>query len=301
MDSSKRSALQTALTPSPARQYHAVDPKLFDPATRAKLVAEYARVMKLKNTDGLKIFAVTDPLKGETVLFPEFYQLSRNDQEAILVHEAYWIINPNAEYADTISAEMSFEAYLEGKLNQNWEARFAFSKYFQTQTQEIEAARDFDLANGTLIGWLNPDQSVSFEKFFGKDFLACTNTSKDTFDLCPIFLKKNWLDLENQFPSSRLIKIFADTFLNQPFFSGYGLLTLGYNPPNAQAYQETNEQSFSLFDGFYWTFYRPVLDAYWNVYSEPTEPFIGQCILKLDDAHFSSVTNCKNITSIKID
>lgn len=108
------SQLFAAALPMGDRKFYNILEDRMDDATMKRLIEEYARVVS-QPADDLTIFAITDIATKTTYLLPNFYKLSENEQATILFHEAYWILNPKADYAKVVNAEMIFQEFLELK------------------------------------------------------------------------------------------------------------------------------------------------------------------------------------------
>lgn len=96
------------------RKFFKIAEDKMDETIMARLIEEYARVVG-QTKDSLTIFAITDIRAQTTYLLPTFYQLSEIEQASILFHEAYWILKPNADYSEVVSAEIAFQKFAESK------------------------------------------------------------------------------------------------------------------------------------------------------------------------------------------
>lgn len=78
----------------------------------------------------ITLFALTTVESDETLLLPDFFNLSENEQIAVLLHEALWTVAPRLTYSHMIEIESAFYNYLEQNTQHN-EYRFylALSKY----------------------------------------------------------------------------------------------------------------------------------------------------------------------------
>lgn len=136
--------LSTAL-PFNNRKYYKVLADKMDDVVMSRLLEEYARVVN-QPVQQLTIFAITDINAKVTYLLPSFYSLSEVEQAAIIFHEAYWIMNPKANYAEVIEAEATFQRFL-----------------------ELKSQGEFDLELPNLIGRLLNDPSFALKSSFQED------------------------------------------------------------------------------------------------------------------------------------
>lgn len=100
--------------PYGARKYYNVSKDKLDPQTRKKLIEEYAKITK-QPVESIVLYAITEAGTRQTYLLPEFYNLSDEDQAAILFHEAYWIMKPSATYLEVVQTEIAFTRYLQAQ------------------------------------------------------------------------------------------------------------------------------------------------------------------------------------------
>jgi hypothetical protein len=108
--------LLTAALPLGERTFFKIAEDKMDETVMSRLIEEYARVVD-QTKDSLTIFAITDIKKKTTYLLPTFYLLSEVEQASILFHEAYWILNPKADYSEVVAAEIAFQNFAEAKAN----------------------------------------------------------------------------------------------------------------------------------------------------------------------------------------
>ncbi len=72
----------------------------------------YAGLFNRLSTE-ISVLALTIIESDETLFMPEFFLLTLNEQQSILLHEALWTIKPDLEYEKMISIEGAFYNYLE--------------------------------------------------------------------------------------------------------------------------------------------------------------------------------------------
>lgn len=142
-----KQAYLAALTPNPNRKYFKVKPSAFTNEVRARIMAEYKRVMP-DITSEIALYAVTDTESRTTYLLPGFDHLNHIEKQAILFHEAYWIVNPKASYKNVINAEMAFQAYLENP--NSMEQIIDWVLVTGGNSDLVKAAINIDLKNETL-------------------------------------------------------------------------------------------------------------------------------------------------------
>jgi hypothetical protein len=202
----------SSLIPTSARKYYRVQSSTFTPEIRDRLLAEYARVMKADIKE-LSLYAVTDTQSNTTFLFPEFFLLSPTGREAILYHEARWILNPNSTYKSIIDSEMAFQAYLENINSKDRLLQWLTS--MGTQVDTLTAAIQIDLASGALNGMLKDNHILAVADLYGDKFFDCK--AQGLKNECTGLVKTHLYELINKFPDSALLKVFLDSLVRDKF------------------------------------------------------------------------------------
>lgn len=153
--------LSIALPMGKRRFYKVLESKM-DDKVMERLLAEYARIVT-QPSDSLTIFAITDIGRQSTYLLPSFYKLSKIEQAAILFHEAYWILNPKANYAEVVSAEMEFQKFLELKEAGKYDLGFPklLGKLMNDPTIPVKASYRADMLSGKAAPILHEDGSIN--------------------------------------------------------------------------------------------------------------------------------------------
>lgn len=192
-----------ALTPTFNRSYYNINAATFTPEVRARILAEYKRVMP-GISEQVTLYAITETKSKTTYLFPEFYRLNPFEQQAILFHEAYWIVNPKASYKNVIDAEISFQAYLE-----NPNSIVHIKDWIQTIGTDgdlVKAAINYDLTRDTLnnLFYFNKKQGqkglISSRALFGEEWYRCSSN-------CSGYALANLYVLTRQYPESMLLQV----------------------------------------------------------------------------------------------
>ncbi len=78
--------------------------------TNAKQI--YAQLWRRPEKE-ISVLALTVVESNETIFMPDFLRLARNEQLAILLHEALWTIKPDLDYEHMVYVESAFLNYLE--------------------------------------------------------------------------------------------------------------------------------------------------------------------------------------------
>lgn len=171
-----KSDLLKAINPSASRQYRRVSEGEFTNSLLEKIKEEYKKIAKTE-TEVITLFAITDTSSKVTTLLPDFFRLTSIEKQAILFHEALWIVRPNENYQNIVEAEIAFQAYLEDQkdmslidtiytLGQGKEVLFS-------QLRELAPiALAYDLARGNLQQLKN-DANPSFAKLFPNLKMFC--------------------------------------------------------------------------------------------------------------------------------
>lgn len=190
-----------ALMRSKKRHFYKVKPESFTPEIRSRLIEEYGRITGAQKQE-IALFAITDTNKGNTYVFPEYYSLSPVEQWAILFHEAYWIVNPDASYEQVVEAEISFQAYLENK--KSAERLLRWIETVGTSGDVLKASIEHDLNNKTMKGLVS-NESILFHKLVGKKWYQChMNGGKSQ---CLAFISTHLYSLTQKYPDSVFIEL----------------------------------------------------------------------------------------------
>jgi hypothetical protein len=187
-----------ALVPSQNRKYFKVTPDKFTPELRAKLLAEYGRVSGL-DVSKIVLFAITDIKNKTTYLLPEFYSLkTATEQMAILYHEAFWLVNPQAKYEKVVASEMLFQKYLE-----NQKSGLSLMDWLETiltPTAYIRAAYGYDAQTGALNA-ISTSNGIPLLELFGSQAFKVDLESRDGSDI----VLQNLFALQTKVPNSILV------------------------------------------------------------------------------------------------
>ena len=175
--------------PTGRRVFYRILEKQMDDKVMPRLLEEYARVTK-QPVEKLSIFAFTDLNKKATFLLPSFYKLTETEQAAIIFHESYWLMRPQADYAEVIGTEMAFQEYIE-KGRQGFIA-LKLPRILEELTGErtiaIKAALAADAKLGNAPTLVDPFKNVSISELF-QDKKHCEFTTSLFSD--PIYLTAN--------------------------------------------------------------------------------------------------------------
>lgn len=205
MNAITRVAYASKLMPSSARSYYKVQANSFTPEIRARLIAEYSRVMNV-DTKELALFAITDTTSQTTYLFPEFFSLTPVEQKAILFHEAYWLIQPRSDYSHVVQAEMSFQAYLQNPASPdrllNW------LRNSGTSGDVMKASLQTDLQTKAMDGLIKRNNEIVLGDILGADFFHCRAQGETSS--CVPFIQVNLYTLSQKYPKSLFIRLLLD-------------------------------------------------------------------------------------------
>jgi hypothetical protein len=174
----------------------------------------------------LTLYALTDTSTKTTFLLPEYFKLQSNDQMAILFHESYWLLHPNATYNQVVNAEMAFEAAL---TNPNNAARvFNFVQYVGTDGEVFQAELKWDISTnalGTLLKTGAHGYFISIGDLYGVEFFACEQRNGGDVNLlrgfygaeeatlspaCTPYIRININKLIEQHPQSAILQWYAN-------------------------------------------------------------------------------------------
>lgn len=170
--------LLRALLPLGKRKYFNVVKEKFDEKTYLSLKEEYSKLTKMP-PESITIFAITNPETRETFLLPEFFGLKTLEQAAILFHEAYWVIKPEATYEEVVRGEIAFQKYIEARSANRYEYSLAghLQNLFYSMDIELSMHLNEDLSTGALetLG-ANSETGVPLIALLSPDF-HCDNHS----------------------------------------------------------------------------------------------------------------------------
>lgn len=202
-----------ALEPGRERKYFKVKEDFFTAEVKARLIAEYARVMNIA-AEGLTLYAVSDQESKQTYLLPNFYHLNPTEKKAILLHEAYWIANPlETSYDKVIQVEMVAQAYFEDIHSRP--KRFELLRMLGNDDEFLKYVFFNDLEFGELDSLLTVNFFTRSFKFFMKDLfgeeyskcLVATHENYNATDICEDLWYLRVIELQQEYPNSEFIKI----------------------------------------------------------------------------------------------
>jgi hypothetical protein len=193
----EKSFLINAAMPSSTHEYYKVLGDQFGAQTKARLLAEFARVTG-QPVQSLELFAVTDTQKRQTFLLPAFYSLSTADQVAIMFHENYWLLFPNADYNTVVAAEMAFQAVFSAPTDP---ARIMdlLSKYGDSD-ETLQVMAKEDQASGALKGLLTA-KGIPMAQLLGDAVVHCKGNT-----CVPGMVPVNLYHLVQQYPKSLILR-----------------------------------------------------------------------------------------------
>ncbi|WP_413294627.1 hypothetical protein ACLSU7_05885 [Bdellovibrio sp. HCB185ZH] len=163
-----------ALFPTNERQYFRIKKEEISKDTRESLVDQFAKIMRVPRSK-VVLFAASAPASKTTVLLEEFYQLKINEQKAMLLHEALWIMDSNLEYEQVISIEQEAQAYFQD--HSNLKAFYNFVDQLADATRDrtllLNATLQMDFMTGTLKSSSTNLRSVRLVDLVGEKYLDC--------------------------------------------------------------------------------------------------------------------------------
>lgn len=172
---STTSSLLSAALPIGNRKFYNIAEDKMDDKTMGRLIEEYARVVNQPAGD-LTLFAITEIQSATTYLLPSFYKLSENEQASILFHEAYWLLNPRAEYSAVVRAEMAFQEFLEVKAAGKYSHKLPrlLGKLLGDDTLSLKTAYEEDRRAQTVKNLIDKNGKIKI----GSIFLPSADTCK---------------------------------------------------------------------------------------------------------------------------
>ena len=176
MSAKNRYHMLSLVYPTQMRSYYKLDQSKLSAEQLSTLLKEYSHLAGVPESS-LVLFAVTSPSQQITALFPTFYELKKEtEQAALLLHEASWI-GVSQLYSDVVRFEMAAQAYFENAENPDNYYRFfsAFDRVFKTGGMEdtlLPASLRFDLKSGQLQG------QMLLKDILGRDYLQCLSHDK---------------------------------------------------------------------------------------------------------------------------
>jgi len=246
-----KSKLFSAITPAFNRNYYDIDKSWFTSKEKLRILEEYARVTGQPKEE-LVLYAVTDTVKRDTFLFPDFYKLPLHDQMAILYHEAQWILNPNEKYVNITNKEIAFQAYLEDPTNILRSIDLALSEnYAKVMELAFNSDRNKQLYNDELKAFTFGDQKIPFTilGLAGSDFIQCAKkhvTSYEDYVPCQTLLIQFARKLHMSFPQSAFIYLWYKSAASFNIFYSYS-----NSPYSDQGYYSKEEVNNILTNNFF--------------------------------------------------
>lgn len=181
LDEAKTQLLRATL-PSGVREYHIVPAEALSPEVRKSIVAEYAKIFHCPESD-VALFAVTDPLRNTTALFPEFFKLTETEQAAILFHESLWVSGKILTYQEVLDLEAAAQAYFETPQDEDafYNFHYKISNLFTPYLNNLLLATlYFDRANpAAKLASTAQDGKILLQDLMGEKWLSCMLFSSD--------------------------------------------------------------------------------------------------------------------------
>ena len=196
--------LSEAINPTIDRKYFNLDESQMGQAELERLTLIYKELTGLKS-EKIEIFAITDPKTKTTYIRPSFYKLNSVEKMAILIHEAYWINDPQAEYKEVLKIERDFQSYLENKKSPV--AIMRFLENFIAISDMINTAFEIDLKLGNLPEFVEENGDVVLSTLLGDKFIDLYDAGK-SFSV--LLITENLMKLRYENPKSLLMKIIFD-------------------------------------------------------------------------------------------
>jgi hypothetical protein len=163
-----------ALFPTNERQYFRIKKEEISKDTRESLIDQFAKIMRVPRSK-VVLFAASAPAIKTTVLLEEFYKLKINEQKAMLLHEALWIMDSNLEYEQVISIEQEAQAYFQD--HSNLKAFYNFVDQLAAATGDrtllLNATLQMDFMTGALTTSSANLRTVRVVDLVGEKYLDC--------------------------------------------------------------------------------------------------------------------------------
>lgn len=176
------SKLLAAGLPIANRKFYKILESKMDAGVMERLLNEYARVVD-QPVNNLTIFAITDIGAQVTYLLPTFYKLSENEQAAILFHEAYWILNPHANYSQVVEAESAFQKFIEAKDNDEYDLELGaiLANLLNDATLPLKTAFKEDVRKQKTSSLVAADATIKLKNIFANNLDLCTQEIKEVY------------------------------------------------------------------------------------------------------------------------
>jgi hypothetical protein len=177
-----KSKLFSSALPLGERKFYKILEDKMDKVVMDRLLEEYARVVK-QSQNQLTIFAITDIAQNITYLLPSFYKLSEVEQAAIIFHEAYWILNPEADYAEVVAAESAFQKFVERKEAGNYDLGLPhlLGKLLKDPKLPLETAYQEDVRAQNSAGLINKNGEIKMSNLFENNESTCKESASNDF------------------------------------------------------------------------------------------------------------------------
>ena len=164
------------------RIYKRVIPESLTPEIEDLIKSEFSKATGVK-LESLDLAAVTDRKSNTTYLLPKFYELkSISQQQAILFHEAVWIVRPASTYKEVINMEVAFQAVIENhvSLEEIYKAKAYLISKLSSMDDILNLTFKLDLESGALkkLGLLDDEDDLVWGRLTGADYIACENRKR---------------------------------------------------------------------------------------------------------------------------
>ena len=252
--------LISSALPIGRRAFYRVLEDQMDKKVMEKLIEEYTKVTS-QPADLLTLFAITDTTEEITYLLPSFYKLSEVEQAAVLFHEAYWIMKPDANYIDVVSAEMDFQEYVQKTQDGGFSLKLPRLLEKLTNMDEIAivAALKADARMQTAPDLIHADMKVSIGTLFSNHCFTGWEASPttggfivskwayDTKTVCALQKDdlQDLMSISQEYPKSFFIQELMARLLNDKkleYSNHFVLIFRGMNSEN-KATKQGNEEA----------------------------------------------------------
>lgn len=179
IDDTMRGNLILNIWATSSRKYFKVSHETVDSAERARIIAEYSKLMNIP-ANNVALFAITSPEANATLLLPEFYQLTTREQAAILLHESMWIWKPDSSYQSVVAVEQAAQAYFEKQTSETfYNFVYQIGEITRSPRFVLAAALAFDLQKNRMGPIAITKRRIPLKYLIGAKFIKGLLTRVD--------------------------------------------------------------------------------------------------------------------------
>jgi hypothetical protein len=209
-----RTSFRNAIKINGTRKYFKASLRDLNHTVLTEILKEYKKVVSPATTDKIVLAAIT---KGnETFLFDAYFSLNKpNSKQAILIHEALWVLFPKSSYRDVILSEIEYETCIDDInvsgakdiLCEKWVK--SLSKIYGESALLLRTLAYDDFKKGRLDFILTKNNEIPVSFIFGSQIMSLTRSNYEEYHLRNLYNGMQYDHIQNlitQYPEVTFLK-----------------------------------------------------------------------------------------------